>query len=107
LSFSAASAIILSGLFIVVPWEKLCDAAYPSLVGTTLDPKLKILMGFCPSWDGPWARSILTGPEATKQYCKITTFTFLPVVAVFWGATSDFFLQLALWLGYVYFGYVD
>ena len=78
--------------------------------GTTIDPKVKFIMASCMlGWTGGKFAALKSGPAATKNLLKISAFTFAPVVYGLFGddLQFDFFLQAALWAGYLYFGLAE
>lgn len=74
------------------------------------DPKIQNLLA-CLSlgWAVGKYVALQAGPKATKQFCKISTVTFLPLVVLVGsgGIGADFILQTVLLVGYAYFGFVD
>jgi hypothetical protein len=114
LTFSTVTEFGFVGCFAFLPWDLLTShpLLLPSMAGTAApDPKIQNMLAcLCMGWGVGKYVALQAGPKAIKQFCQISTVTFLPLVILLVGSGgigADALLHVGLWVGYAYFGFFD
>jgi len=108
LSLSCATATV-GGALTVLDWDTAVKYMFPGLKDVAISDPLKYTLSAALfGWAIGKYGAVMAGPAATKEYCKLNAFVFIPIL-LYAQAGGEW--DLPLWAIfealYVYFGYVE
>jgi hypothetical protein len=108
--FTATLVLLYSAAFAFAPWDSITDYVYPAFKVVDYEPVVQVVTAaLLLGWGIGKYVAYESGPAACKLFCKLNV---LPMVVISSfllseGYNRDGLVNLALTIGYLYFGFLE